>query len=71
MTVMPVDGNTERVNVGRLCGENSGQHLYIHLARDTMMMGRQESMMMMMPVMIRFNFAMSQPYTYNIKVTQV
>ena len=69
MTVMPVDGNMERVNVQKLCGDNTGQHLYIHLERETMM--RQESFMMMMPVMIRFNFGDSKPYSYNIKVTQV
>ena len=29
------DGTDENVNIGRLCGENTGQHLYIHFPNTT------------------------------------
>ena len=68
VTITPVDGSSDRVNVGKLCGDNTGQHLYIHLHRNREM---RESSMMMTPVMIMFSFTMNQPYTYNIMVTQL
>ena len=59
VTVSRVDGAD--VNIGELCGYNTGQRLTIHPRSD-------ESVM---PVTLTFQFSGSQPYQYNIKVTQV
>ena len=59
MTISSVDG--QNVNVGELCGVNTGQHLYIH----------PSNIKMVMPIMITFHFAGGLPYIYKIRVTQV
>ena len=74
MTISGVDMHDSSVNIGNLCGVNSGQHLYIHLhhGRDTFS-GRSENSGRMQagPVMIRFRFDGAHKYKFNIMVTQV
>ena len=74
MTITSVDMHDSSVNIGNLCGVNSGQHLYIHLhhGRDTFS-GRSggSERMQAGPVMIRFRFDGAHKYKFNIMVTQV
>ena len=74
MTISSVDMHDSSVNIGNLCGVNSGQHLYIHLhhGRDTFS-GRSggSGRMQAGPVMIRFRFDGAHKYKFNIMVTQV
>ena len=56
----------ENVNIGDLCGNNNGQHLYIHLDTNTRRYGQTA------PVRIEMEFlGRRKRYQYNIKVEQL
>ena len=56
----------ENVNIGDLCGNNNGQHLYIHLDTNTRRYGQT------VPVRIEMEFlGRRKRYQYNIKVEQL
>ena len=56
----------ENVNIGELCGNNNGQHLYIHLESGTRRYGQAS------PVRIEMEFqGRRKRYQYNIKVEQL
>ena len=56
----------ENVNIGDLCGNNNGQHLYIHLDTSTRRYGQAGS------VRIELEFlGRRKRYQYNIKVEQL
>ena len=56
----------ENVNIGELCGNNNGQHLYIHLDTNTRRYGQT------VPVRIEMEFlGRRKRYQYNIKVEQL
>ena len=60
VTISPVDSGNVHINIGPLCGVNTGQHLYIHLPAGGMVMPT-----------VTFTFSNSLQYTYDILVTQV
>ena len=53
-----------QINIGELCGNNNGQHVYIQLPQNKAERGGWTSQ-------ISFEFMGMQPYRYNIMVTQV
>ena len=53
----------ENVRIQRLCGNNKGQHLYIHLPEPSNNNNRK--------IDVRLHFSGRRKYKYNIKVTQV
>ena len=56
----------EKVNIGDLCGDNNGQHLYIHLDHNTRRYGQAP------PVRLELEFSGERKrYQYNIKVEQL
>ena len=58
----------ENVNIGDLCGDNNGQHLYVHLDTDTRRYGNSQAG----PVRIELEFSgAGKRYQYNIKVEQL
>ena len=54
----------ENVRIQRLCGNNKGQHLYIHLPEPSNNNNNRE-------INVRLQFSDTFRYKYNIKVTQV
>ena len=61
------DGN---VNIGKLCGNNEGQHLYIHLPDPPLVTGMTTRTRESVMVKLHFKGGMKK-YKYNIKVQQV
>ena len=53
-----------QVNIGKLCGNNNDQHVYIHLPENKAERTGWSSQ-------ITFKFDGTGQYRYNIKVTQV
>merc|ERR1711936_504502 len=64
MMISRIDASDATVNIGALCGNNNGQHVYIHLPDDRAERGGWSST-------ISFDFGGAKQYGYNIMVTQL